>query len=125
MKKITEVKWEAEDGTVFKTMGECARHERKLNLNPLEPEAIHREIQRVKALHGPYLAKSFREYRDAKEIAMGWFDIFMCRAERSPETALELGESMVNLSKAWQTYKTDLSVLENLRINQSKAKYRK
>ncbi len=125
MKKVVieQIKYEAVDGTQFDAKRACMTYEKlKLGIGLPEAEAIHRNIQRMKARHGHRLAKSFREYRNAKKSAIGWFRTFMHKSERNPETAEKLSKSMAYLAWSWSIYRKDLDELKRLRGEYRKAK---
>lgn len=113
---ITTKKWRSFDGLLFDSKQECAEHERQEGY-VTDSEMTHRCIQAVKACHGPYLSKSFREYNLARERAESYLKGYVLnrKSKRTLDGTKRLGEALIEYAKAWQTYKNALNGLKTLR----------
>ena len=112
---ITTKKWRSEDGLLFSSKQACADHEQAKGLIA-SSEAIHRRIQRMKACHGPYLAKSFREYNQARERAEAYLKGYVLnkKSMRTPGGTEKLGRVLIEYANAWQDYNNKLWALRTL-----------
>lgn len=124
MKKVTimKPKYRAEDGALFDEKEDCVRYEKRMGLLP-RAEQLHRQIQRMKALHGPVLAKSYKAYDEARRRAKAYLGGFLSvKSERCPASAMRLGRVLTEYGNAWQQYKNDLAGLRLLRKQYARAK---